>query len=44
MTELKKSLRKSHNTTPGPDKISYEFLKQLPKISLQYLLQIFNNI
>ena len=44
MTELKTSLRKSHNTTPGPDEIPYEFLKQLPKISLQYLLQIFNNI
>ena len=44
MTELKTSLRKSHNTTIGPDEIPYEFLKQLPKISLQYLLQIFNNI
>ena len=44
MTELKTSLRKSHNTTPGLDEIPYEFLKQLPKISLQYLLLIFNNI
>ena len=44
MTELKTSLRKSHNTTPRPDEIPYEFLKQLPKISFQYLLQIFNNI
>ena len=44
MTELKTSLRKSHNTTTGPDEIPYEFLKQLPKISLQYLLQIFTNI
>ena len=35
MTELKTSLRKSHNTTPGLDEIPYEFLKQLPKISLQ---------
>ena len=33
---------KSHNAT-GPDEILYEFLKQLPKILLQYLLQIFNN-
>ena len=40
MTELKNSL-KYHNTT-GLDEIPYEFLKQLPKISLQYLLQIFN--
>ena len=44
MTKLKTSLRKSHNTTLGPDEIIYEFLKQLPKISFQYLLQIFNNI
>ena len=44
MIELKTSLRKSHNTTPGPDEIPYEFFKQLPKISLQYLLQIFNRI
>ena len=32
MTELKTSLRKSHNTTPGRDEIPYEFLKQLPNI------------
>ena len=44
MTELKTSLRKSHITTPGLDEIPYEFLKQLPKIPLQDLLQIFNNI
>ena len=44
MTELKTSLRKSHNTTLRLDEILYEFLKILPKISLQYLLQIFNNI
>ena len=44
MTELKTSLRKSHNTTLEPDEIPYEFLKQLPKISLQYLLQMFNSI
>ena len=34
MTEQKTSLRKSHNTTPGPDEIPYEFLKKLPKILL----------
>ena len=44
MTELKTSLRKSHNTTIWSDEILYEFLKQLPKISLLYFLQIFNNI
>ena len=31
MMELKTTLRKSHNTTPVPDKIPYEFLKQLLK-------------
>ena len=36
MTKLKTSLRKSHNTTPEPDEIPYAFLKQLPKIPLQY--------
>ena len=40
MTELKITLRKSHNTTPWPDEIPYEFLKLPPKISLQYLLQL----
>ena len=42
MTELKIFLRKYHNTTPWPDEIPYKFLKQLPKILLQYLLQIFD--
>ena len=28
--ELKEAIQKSHNTTVGPDKIHYEFLKQLP--------------
>ena len=42
MTELKTFLRKSHNTTPGP--FHMNSWKKLPKVSLQYLLQIFNKI
>ena len=32
---------KSHNTAVGPDVIHYEFLKQLPSCSLDFLLQSF---
>ena len=34
----------SHNTAVGPDEIHYEFLKQLPSYSLDFLLQAFNEV
>ena len=35
---------KSHNTAVGSDEIHYEFLKQLPSCSLDFLLQVFNEV
>ena len=35
---------KSHNTAVGPDETHYEFLKQLPSCSLDFLLQAFNEV
>ena len=35
---------KSHNAAVGPDEIHYEFLKQLPSCSLDFLLQAFNEV
>ena len=35
---------KSHNTAVGPYEIHYEFLKQLPSYSLDFLLQAFNEV
>ena len=43
-TELKVAINKSHDTAVGPDEIHYQFLKKLPKPSLNYLLQIYNEI
>ena len=44
LAELKEAIQKSHNTTDGPDEIHYEFLKQLPQRSLDYLLAALNEI
>ena len=44
LAELKEAIQKSHNTTVGPDEIHYEFLKQLPRRSLDYLLAALNEI
>ena len=33
ITELKESLNKAHNTAVGPDKIHYQFQKELPETS-----------
>ena len=44
MAELKEAIQKSHNTTISPDEIHYEFLKQLPRRSLDYLLAAPNEI
>ena len=42
--ELKLSLKKSKNTSPGPDMIHYELLKHLPVLCLIILLDLLNNI
>ena len=44
LEEIKRSLSKSHDTAVGPDKIHYQFLKNLPEPILGKLLNIFNNI
>ena len=42
LQELKEAIQTSHNTAVNPDKIHYEFLKQVPPKSLDYLLNTFN--
>ena len=42
--ELKESLNKTRNTAVGPDKIRYQFLKELPEPLINYLQQIFKDI
>ena len=37
IAELKKSLNKAHNTAVRPDKIHYQFLKELPETSAIFL-------
>ena len=44
LTELQNSISKFNNSAPGPDEIHYTLLKELPTISLKYLLDIYNNI
>ena len=44
LSELTDCVMKSHNTAVGPDEIHYEFLKQLPSCSLDFLLQAFNEV
>ena len=44
LSELTDCIMKSHNTAVGPDEIHYEFLKQLPSCSLDFLLQTFNEV
>ena len=44
LSELADCIMKSHNTAVGPDEIHYEFLKQLPSCSLDFLLQAFNEV
>lgn len=43
LEELINSIKKSHNTAVGPDKIHNEFLKQLPEESIKCLLNVLNN-
>ena len=42
--ELRKALKKCHDTAVGSDDIHYQFLKHLPFRSLDSLLRIFNQI
>ena len=44
LSELTDCIMKSHDTAVGPDEIHYEFLKQLPSCSLDFLLQAFNEV
>ena len=44
LTKLQNSISKSNNSTPGADEIPYTLLKELPTMSLKYLLDIYNNI
>ena len=44
MKELRKALKKCHDTTVGCDDIHYQFLKHLPFRSLDSLLRIFNQV
>ena len=42
MRDLKRSLKKSNNSSPGPDQIRYEILRHLPIETLHILLDIIN--
>ena len=44
IAELKESPNKAHNTAVGSDKIHYQFLKELPEPSTNFLLQIFSDL
>ena len=43
MRDLKRSLKKSNNSSPGPDQIHYEILRHLPLETLHILLDIIND-
>ena len=42
MRDLKQSLKKSNNSSPGPDQIHNEILRHLPIETLHILLDIIN--
>ena len=42
MRDLKRSLKKSNDSSPGPDQIHYEILRHLPIETLHILLNIIN--
>ena len=44
LSKLKEAIQKSHNTAISQDEIHYEFLRQLPSKSIEYLLIALNNI
>ena len=42
LRDLKWAIRKSNNSTPGPDQIHYEILKHLPETTLKILVKLIN--
>ncbi|GFY18233.1 probable RNA-directed DNA polymerase from transposon X-element [Trichonephila clavipes] len=44
MTELKKALLQAHNTSPGPDGITYTMLRHLNPNSLANIIFLFNRV
>ena len=42
MRDIKRSFKKSYNSSPGPDQIHYEILRHLPIETLHILLDIIN--
>lgn len=42
LRDLKWAIKKSNNSTPGPDQIHYEILRHLPEETLKVLLKIIN--
>ena len=44
LEELKHALHQSKPSSPGPDTVHYDMLKNLPKEQLELLLHVFNNI
>ena len=44
LTELQNTKPKSNNSAPGPDEIHYTLLKELPTVSLKYLLDVYTTI
>ena len=42
MRDLKRSLKKSNNSSPGPDQIHYEILRHLPIETLHIIVDIIN--
>ncbi|GFX59805.1 putative RNA-directed DNA polymerase from transposon X-element [Trichonephila clavipes] len=44
MTELQKALLQAHNTSPGPDGITYTMLRHLNPNTLTNILFLFNRV
>lgn len=44
INEMEDVLKNSKDSSPGPDNISYAFLKQLPDNAKQFLLKLYNKI
>lgn len=40
--ELNHALKKTHSTSPGPDKVTIEMIKNLPDSALEYFLKLMN--
>lgn len=44
LTELKKAISKTGNSTPGFDQIHYEYFRRMPDTSLSIVLQLYNTV